>query len=58
MKFNCIHDRYSKPIKIYNNPNEEILLEETIFELEKYAIKSHKLFNQNKNDECKRLVLP
>ena len=48
IKFNCIHNEYSKDLKIINNSNEDILLEETIIELEELALYSYNLFNQNK----------
>ena len=48
LKFNCIHNEYTKDVKILNNPIEDKLLEETINELEDYAKYSYKLFQQNK----------
>ena len=48
IKYNCIHEKYTEPIKIINNSDPEILLKETIEIIESYAINSSKLLEQNK----------
>ena len=48
IKYNCIHEKYTEPIKIINNSNPENLLKETIETIERYAINSSKLLEQNK----------
>ena len=48
IKYNCIHEKYTEPIKIRNNSNPENLLKETIETIERYAINSSKLLEQNK----------
>ena len=48
IKYNCIHDEYTKPIKIINNSDHENLLKVTIETIERYAINSSKLLEQNK----------
>jgi hypothetical protein len=49
LKYNCIHDEYSEPIKIFNNVDENDLLKATFEELERLAKKSYELVQQNKN---------
>jgi hypothetical protein len=44
LKFNCIHNQFSKPLKIFNDSNEDSLLESTINELEGLAKVSYNLF--------------
>ena len=57
IKFNCINDNLSKPIKIINNRNSEEVLKETIETLEEYAkysydiIKNEKLKNKSSKKE-------
>ena len=46
VKLNCIHDEYSKPIKIYNSGNPEEVNRVFIETLEEYAIDSYKLIQQ------------
>ena len=36
IKYNCIHEKYTEPIKIINNSDPEILLKETIETIEVY----------------------
>jgi hypothetical protein len=56
IKYNCMHEEHSEPLKIINNENPEHLLEEVIVYLEYLAKKSynltklyqfHKLFTQS-----------
>ena len=37
IKFICIHDQFSKPIKIINNSDQELLLKEMMENLEKLS---------------------
>ena len=48
LKFNCIHDEYSKPIKIFNNSNPDSVRENFIKDIEEYALYSYQLTQQNK----------
>ena len=48
LKFNCIHGKYSEELKIINNADENIVLEETVKELERLAQVSYNLFQKNK----------
>jgi len=50
MKYNCIHDEYSEDRVIFNSSDVDKLLEDTILQLEEYALKSYKLIQQNKSD--------
>ena len=47
IKFNCIHDEYSKPIKIINNSDSEKVLKSMMETVEEYAKVSYKLIKQN-----------
>jgi len=47
IKFNCIHEEYSEPVKIFSSPNTEEVLKYTIETLEELATKSYKLIKQN-----------
>ena len=38
IKYNCIYDKYSEPIKIINNENPEEVLKQTIETLKEYTI--------------------
>ena len=48
IKFNCIHDDFSKPIKIINNRDSEEVLKQTIETLEEYAKYSYDIIEHNK----------
>ena len=48
IKYNCIHEDLSKPIKIINNREPEKVLEETINVLEDYAKYSYDIIQNNK----------
>ena len=37
IKFNCIHDEFSKPVKIYNNEAPELVCKNFIEDIEKYS---------------------
>jgi hypothetical protein len=37
LKFNCIHDKHSKPVRINTNPDPETLLKNFVEDLESYA---------------------
>ena len=47
IKYNCIHNEYSKPIKIINNSDEEKILENMMLTLEEYAKNSYEYLKQN-----------
>ena len=46
IKFNCIHEELSEPIKIFNSDNQEEVLKFTIETLEEYTIKAYKYTKQ------------
>ena len=48
IKFNCIHNEFSKPIKIINNRDTEKVLKQTIETLEEYAKYSYEIIEKNK----------
>ena len=50
LKYNCIHEEYSEPIKVFNNSNPEKVCEEWIKELERLAKKSYDLTKQNRSN--------
>jgi hypothetical protein len=50
LKYNCIHNQYSKELKIYNNENPDNVIESFINELEDLAKYSYKLSTQNKDN--------
>ena len=50
LKFNCIHDEFSKPVKIYNNSNPEMVCMNFIQDIEKYALDAYQLTQQNKEN--------
>ena len=47
LKYSCIHEQFSEPLVIYNDKNEDKLLEKMILEVEKLALKSYKLTQQH-----------
>ena len=49
IKLNCIHDEYSKPIKIFNSSKPDEVNREFVETLESYAIECYKLTQQNKD---------
>ena len=49
LKHNCIHEEYSKPIKIFNSGDPEEVNKNFIETLEEYAINSYKLIQSNKD---------
>jgi hypothetical protein len=49
LKYNCIHDEYSEPIYIFNDSNPDLVIENFIINLEKLALKSFNLTQQNKS---------
>jgi hypothetical protein len=50
LKYNCIHDEHSEPIKIYNDSDPEKVRESFILELERLAQKSYDLTQLNKEN--------
>lgn len=50
LKYNCIHNQFSEPIKIFNNADQDNLLKDTFIELERLAKKSYDLVQQNKHN--------
>ena len=50
IKYNCIHDEHSEPIKIFNSPDCEKVSENFILDLERLAKKSYDLLQLNKNN--------
>ena len=50
LKFNCIHDEYSKPVKIFNSSNPDLVRENFIKDIEEYALYSYRLTQQNKKN--------
>ena len=50
LKYNCIHDEYSKPVQIFNSPNPEEVCKKFIEELEKLGKESYELTQQNKTN--------
>ena len=50
LKYNCIHDEHSEPIKLYNSEDPEKVRESFILELERLAKKSYKLTQLNKEN--------
>jgi len=48
IKYNCIHDKLSKPLKIINNKDSEQVLKQTIETLEEYAKYSYEFIQHNK----------
>jgi hypothetical protein len=51
LKYNCIYNEHSEPIKNFNNADQNLLLKDTIEELEKLAKKSYRLIQQNKDNK-------
>ena len=49
IKYNCIHNEYSKPIKIFNSGDPEEVNKCFIETLEEYAINSYNLIQSNKD---------
>ena len=49
IKFNCIHEQYSKPLFIINNQDPELLLKETIEYLEEQTNYAYKLTKLHEN---------
>ena len=47
IKFNCIHEQYSEPIKILNNSDDKQLLKDVIETIENYANKAYELTQQH-----------
>jgi len=56
LKYNCIHDKYSEPIKIINNSNPEEVLKQAIETSEEYAKKSYKLINKYKTTKYLKIT--
>jgi hypothetical protein len=50
LKYNCIHDKYSEDIKIYNSCDPEDVNKNFIEDLETLAKKSYDLLQQSKNE--------
>lgn len=50
LKYNCIHDEHSEPVKLFNNANSETVVREFVEELERLAHKSYSLLQQNRNN--------
>ena len=48
IKYNCIHDEYSQPIKIINNKDDEYILKQMIETIEYFAQYSYNIMIQNK----------
>ena len=48
LKYNCIHNEYSKPVEIFNSSNPDEVREHFIKRLEELATESYKLTQQNK----------
>ena len=46
--YDCIHEEYNEEIKIINNKDPNKVMEETILELERLALKSYNLIEQHK----------
>jgi hypothetical protein len=49
IKFNCMHDKYSKPIRINTNPDPETLLKDFVEDLESYAKYAYQLTKSHLN---------
>ncbi len=50
-KYTCIHNQHSEPVKIFNTSDQNLLLKDTIEELETLAKKSYRLIQQNKDNK-------
>ena len=50
LKFNCIYDEYSKPVKIFNSATPDLVRENFIKDIEQYALDSYRLTQQNKKN--------
>jgi hypothetical protein len=50
LKFNCIHDEFSKPVKVYNNQDPEDVCKNFIEDIENYALYSYELTQRNKEN--------
>ena len=48
IKFNCIHDEFCQPVKIYNSPDPDLVRENFIKDIEDYALYSYQLTQENK----------
>ena len=50
IKFNCIHDEFCQPVKIYNSPDPDLVRENFIKDIEDYALYSYQLTQENKKN--------
>lgn len=49
LKYNCIHDKYSEPVKLFNSSNPEEVCKKWVEEVERLAKKSYDITQLNKD---------
>ena len=50
LKYNCIHKEYSEPVKIFNSPDQKVVVKKFVETIEDKARSSYKLMKQNINN--------
>jgi hypothetical protein len=51
--YNCIHEQFSEPVILFNDPDRDSLMEKLILETERLAKKSYNLTQQHKKHDLK-----